>query len=273
MLRATHLSKDEMISSLEMQGQASTKTEVQSITFSCNLPVDNSTHPYNRNGAIAYAHQFATAPNPAYYYFPDNDCTNFVNQAIHEGSQAELVFGGIHDFGSLGWYYYSASDYSNSWTHVQSLYDFITQYWVWPRPGIDDPEGPGGPEGCETDEYNALPGDLVQFEWFEDENHDGIDDDTLWDHNVIIVLRGSGGSGYKYWVSGHSDDIDSYPLDDIEYQDRRFIRIERIDGYAKVYLPLVLNAPSGYLQNIVTNPYPAPMEINEPSLFFPYPAP
>lgn len=243
MLRATNLSKEEVLRLIdETQDQAPTIATVQSLTSTCDLPADDSIHPYDRSGSISYAHQYAISPNPAYYYFPPpyGDCTNFVNQAIHHGSNAEEVGSNTY-----GWYYntYIGNDYSASWVHVQYLYDFITQYNVWDK----------GPEGCETDQYNALPGDLVQFEWRDDQ-------DTDWDHSVIIVQRGIGGYGYLYWVAGHSDDIDNYPLDSIIYQSRRFVGIDRIDGYFKVYIPLARKDSSGYLQNVMTDPYPAPME-------------
>jgi hypothetical protein len=124
MLRATHLSKDEVMNAIDATRDQSPTTKVgqsQSLTFSCNLPADASTHPYDRYGAIAYAHQYAIFPNPAYFYFPlpYGDCTNFVNQAIHHGSNAEEVGSGTY-----GWYYNDNIDHSASWTDVQFIYDF-----------------------------------------------------------------------------------------------------------------------------------------------------
>ena len=158
-----------------------------------------------------------------------------------------------HREGSLGWYFYDVSNYASAWTNVQSLYDFITQYWIWPRPGIDDPNGPGGPEGCEVVDYQAYEGDLVQFEWTGNPG---------WDHSVIIVR--SEDYGYhirEHWVAGHSDDVDNYPLAYFDYFDIRFIHIDRIDGYAKIYLPLILknvHAGASGAQNPFQNPYPEP---------------
>jgi hypothetical protein len=185
-----------------------------------------------------------------------------VNQAIHHSSNAEEVGND-----SYGWYYNSGLDHSASWTDVGQLYNIITDYHAWNK----------GPEGCLTDRNDAMPGDLVQFEWFEDLNGDGIDDDIIWDHSVIIVIKGSGGSGYQYWVSGHTDNIDAYPLESITYASRRFLHIERIDGYANLHIPMVLNQNSGSLKSTTPDPYPAPMETGgflqlqaTPS---PYPAP
>jgi hypothetical protein len=185
-----------------------------------------------------------------------------VNQAIHEGSQAEMVFGGAHGIGQLGWYFYSASDYASAWTGVGNLYDFIAQYWVWPRPGIDDPDGTGGPEGCIVDDYQAREGDLIQFEWHGD---------SYWDHSVIIVKTEDYGYEVWHWVAGHSDDVDNYPFD---YNDIRFIHIDRIDGYAKIYIPLVMkDVEAEGLDNPLMSPYPGPLESGNTVAPSPYPPP
>jgi hypothetical protein len=257
MLRTSNYTKDDLLNLLDAsQNKALLLSGSLIVTSSCNLPADDSTRAYNRSGAISYAHQYAFNPNPDYYYFPGNDCANFVNQAIHHGSNAEEV--GSNTF---GWYYnyynsYNDNDYSASWTDVIKLYEFITQYYVWDK----------GPEGCEVDQYNALPGDLVQFEWQNDE-------DPEWDHTVIIVQQGSGGYGNLYWVAGHTDDMDNYPLNSIIYQNRRFLRIDRIDGYYKLYIPLIIRDLAGDLQHNITDPYPAPLEDGPYSKPQPYPAP
>jgi Putative amidase domain len=256
LLRATNLPKEELLRSMdEAQDQTSTLVEVQSTTSLCNLPSDSSTHPYNREGAAAYAHRYATSPNPAYFYFPDNDCTNFVNQAIHHGSNAEEV--GSNTF---GWYYnyyedYLHNDYSASWTDVQFLYDFITQYYVWDK----------GPEGCSVGKNSATIGDLVQYNWMVDENGNYDPDDEVWDHGAIIVMveQLPGGEMYPY-VAAHSSDLDNYPYREYIYtfphMIPRFIHIERIDGYAKSFLPLMLKNLVGSLQFTPTNPYPGPTD-------------
>lgn len=263
-LKATNHSKGELIFMISGgQEEMSIPAQVESVTSLCNLPADESVHPYNRSGAVVYAHQYAENPNPAYYYFPDADCTNFVNQAIHHGSNAEEVGSNTY-----GWYYnyynsYYDNDYSASWADVQFLYNFITQYNVWDK----------GPEGCEiNNDYAALEGDLVHFEW---------DDDTIWDHAMIIVERQEDPyDPYNptFYVAGHSDDVDDYPLNSIIYESRRFVRIERIDGYANVYLSLVIQNSSvrtlNQPQSIYSNPYPAPMiGDEEPKAIEPYPAP
>jgi hypothetical protein len=271
--KSTKISKDELLRSLEesQKETALSGTEVQSPT-ACALPSDESTHPYNRNSAVAYSRQWATAQrpyNPKYYDFTDfgGDCTNFVNQAIHESSNAEMVFGGVHGFGQLGWYFYSNSDYANAWTQVQALFELITQYWVWPRPGIDDPEGPGGPEGCPMDFYQVYEGDLIQYDWTNDGS---------WDHSVIIVRSLDLGLNNRFhWVAGHTPDVDDYPYTSFPYPNKvyRFIHIERIDGYAKSFLPLMQKYLLGSLQFPPTDPYSGPTDFGEPALPQAYPAP
>jgi len=265
LIRTTGMSKNEFLQSMAVShNQLPSENGIQSIT-SCSLPSDESTHPYNRNGAIDYAHQWATAPrpynSPPYYDFTDfgGDCTNFTSQALHEGGTAQMI-----GSGTLGWYFNSVNDYSPAWTGVSYLYDFITQYWVWPA----------GPEGCVVSKDNAQPGDLIQYEWEGGEE---------WDHGVIIVESIDMGYGDMYHlVAGHTPDVDDYPYYYFHYGDPskiyRYIRVERIDGYFMVYLPLVLKNSGGRTssqpQLPYQNPYPAPIEnIEEPVPISPYPAP
>lgn len=176
-----------------------------------------------------------------------------------------MVFGGIHDYGSLGWYFYSSSDYANAWTEVQALFELITQYWVWPRPGIDDPEGPGGPEGCPKAQYEVYEGDLIQYDWTNDGS---------WDHGVIIVRSEDYGQNNRYhYVASHTPDVDNYPFTTFDYPNKiyRFVHIERIDGYAKIYVPSIIGGGSGGEDQIIS-PYPAPVE-NGGSQPLPYPEP
>lgn len=284
LIRATGLSADELLQSMiESQNRPLSENGIQTVT-SCSLPADASTHPYNRNGAVAYAQRWATA-DPPYNHPPyddftnyGGDCTNFVSQAIHEGGNAPMVYYsdcGENCVGTLGWFYTDVNHRANAWTDVTALHDFINQYWVWPRPGVDDPDGPGGPEGCDVSKDSAQPGDIIQYEWTGG---------AQWDHSVIIVDSIDMGNGDMYHlVAGHTPDVDNYPYYSFHYGDPskiyRFIRIERIDGYVFVYLPLIVknSSRSGAAMNqpqpVYQNPYPAPIENNAPLQPLPYPAP
>ena len=76
---------------------------------------------YNRTDAVNYAKKWALLRNPNYYNFQNlgGDCTNFVSQSIYAGAK---VMNLSHN---RGWYYYSASNRSASWTSVEYLYEFL----------------------------------------------------------------------------------------------------------------------------------------------------
>lgn len=239
----------------------------------CSLPQDQSIHPYLRSLAINYAHRWADSRNPRYYDFSDDggDCTNFISQAIHEWGDAEMVYGGY----TFGWYYKDGlnGDYSPSWTHVDYFYSHIIQYLVWPLPG-DDPDGPGGPEGCEVLSYQAYPGDVIQYDM------KGI---GYWDHGAIIVKTDFLSDTNRYhYVASHSPDHDDYPytkfMYDYNYPNMvtRFLHIDRIDGYSKRFIPMAINYISGSqnkAQDPDQKPYPAPIVPGEQPPLLPYPPP
>jgi hypothetical protein len=181
---------------------------------------------YDRSGAAAYAHQWATAPrpyNPDYFDFTDygGDCTNFVSQAIREGGGAQMV-----GENTYGWYYHSVTDRSASWTGVYYLHKFVTLY----------ADFPAGPEGCAVSVDQAEIGDVIQFSW---------EGDNYWNHSVIIVQTEDDPQGNRsHWVAGHTPDVDFYPYEyflignpDAVY---RFLHIERVDG-VRLHLPLFVH--------------------------------
>ncbi len=269
MMKFTGLSKEDLIQPVEnSQNQLLGSDVTMSAYTTCNLPEDHSTYPYNRDGAVEYAHQYATSPNLSKYcYYPDpwGDCTNFVSQAIFEGGGALMV-----GSGTFGWYYNDCTDHSPSWTYVGNLYDFIIEpgYSYWPA----------GPEGCDTVIDQAEKGDIVQYYWKENQQGTPDPNDLEWDHSVMIVL-----SQYEptyHWVAGHSPDIDGYPYTYFIYAHPnmvyRFVHIVRLDAVSVVNLPLAMNNASG-MANQMQNPYPAPVavpiEANELLTPSSYPAP
>ena len=79
-------------------------------------------HPYDREAAVAYAHEWAYRRNPKYLDFENigGDCTNFASQCLYAGS-------GVQNYTPVyGWYYISPSRRSASWTGVQYFYNFLT---------------------------------------------------------------------------------------------------------------------------------------------------
>lgn len=271
LMKAMGLSKEDLIQQDEYpQGELPGIDEGMIETTTCNLPVDQSTYPYNNNGAVEYAHQWATAArpyNPKYYDFTDDggDCTNFVSQALYEGGGALMIGSGTY-----GWYYNDRYDHSPSWTDVQFLYDFVIEpgYLYWDA----------GPEGCDTVIDQAERGDIIQYNWKENQQGTPDPNDEEWDHSVMIVL-----SQYEptfHWVAGHSPDVDGYPYTNFIYTHPnmvyRFVHIVRLDAASLVKLPIVMNSESG-MANQTQNPYPAPVavpiEADEPLTPSPYPAP
>jgi len=196
-------SQEELLLSInyEEENISQPVTSLDNLTTQCSLPADTSSYAYNRLGAVTYAHQWATAArpyNPVYVDYTDagGDCTNFVNQAIHDGGNAQMVFGGTHGTngnGQLGWYFYSSLDHATAWNYVTPLMEFITQYWVWPA----------GPEGCEVAVTGLQVGDLIQYDW----EGTGV----LWDHSAIVVNLVDQGSGVMMpYIASHTPDLDNY---------------------------------------------------------------
>jgi len=234
MLRQTGISTDELLRSTNIQ-QSSTQNNMNIPSAVLSLPDDASTHAYDWDGAVSYAHKYATNPNPNYFYFTGEvyggDCTNFVSQAIYEGGNASMAYSVDEGIGTVGWYYTDVNHRASAWVDVTKLHEFITQYWVWPE----------GPEGSEVSQTEASPGDLIQMDW----TNDGV-----WDHSVIIVLSEDDGLGNRlHWVAGHSDDVDNEPfttyITDNPNMVYRFIKIERID----------ISAPRGFDSNGILASY------------------
>lgn len=263
LMKKTGLSKTDLLSEQVITPPAEpsrTLTAGVTATLSnpalCSLPADPSVHPYNYSGAIAYAHRWATAQPPYNTAYKDytnegGDCTNFVSQAIHEGGNAPMAYWDQHGFiePPAGWYWFwrSPGDRSSSWTGVQPLFDFITH----------PDKSPLGPEGCAVQQYQAYPGDLIQYDWTQD---------NVWDHSVIVVSEIQTGQSQWYdYVAGHTPDVDNYPYTDFHYNHpnmvERYIHIDRIDGYALLNLPLIMNN-FGQTQSLIQIPippaYPAP---------------
>jgi hypothetical protein len=100
LIRATGDSKEELLQLIDDAHNSRTdKGSGQSAGGAQDLsPLATQGLPYDRDGAVAYAHTWATAPrpyNPKYADFTDlgGDCTNFGSQAIHEGAHAPMAIG------------------------------------------------------------------------------------------------------------------------------------------------------------------------------------
>lgn len=150
---------------------------------------------YRRLEALEYAKKWAFGRNPAYLDFEKlgGDCTNYVSQCIYAGS------GIMNPTKVYGWYYYSSSNRTASWTGVQYLYQFLTG-----NKGV-------GPYAVETDALHAEPGDIVQL---------GKANGTFY-HSPIIVAVTPG----DLLVAAHSYDVYGKPLSSYVYDQARFLHI------------------------------------------------
>lgn len=189
----------------------------QEAQFSCNLLPDESTHDYDREGAVNYARKYAGSLNSLnYYYFSEDeelggDCTNFVSQAIYEGGKASMSIPPTPEQGIGGtqWYYFGINNRARAWTYVDGLYDFITHPYAWSE----------GPEGCKASIDQIEIGDVIQYE---------KNGDDIWDHAVIVVAFQED----IPYVASHSPDVVDVPYNSLHfgtYNQLRFIHIERLD--------------------------------------------
>ncbi|MDR1000580.1 MAG: amidase domain-containing protein [Clostridiales bacterium] len=160
-------------------------------------------YPYDRDAAVAYAHDMAFKRNKDYYDFSEigGDCTNFVSQCLYAGT-------GVMNGASDGWYYYGLNNRSPSWTSVTYLYKFLTS---------NKGSGPFGHAGT-IEELSE--GDIVQLKLAEAD----------FSHSLLVVDVGRPLGLGSVLIAAHSIDSDYRPLSTYTISDKRFIII---DGYRK----------------------------------------
>ena len=141
---------------------------------------------YDRDKATAYAHKWAYDRNPRYYNFNriGGDCTNFASQVLYAGC------GQMNTTPVTGWYYYTLSDRSASWTSVRFFAEFLLG---------NDGEGP---YGIESGLDQVEPGDIVQLQTTGSNFH----------HTPVVVAARGVPSLENILVAAHSEDCDMRPL-------------------------------------------------------------
>ncbi len=155
---------------------------------------------YDREAAVAYAHEWAYARNPAYYNYDKlgGDCTNFASQCIFQGARV------MNYQPTFGWYYRNANDKTPSWTGVEYLYDFLVRS-----------KGGSGPYAEECAAEDILPGDIVQLSF------DGV----RYAHTPFVVATGSPSKPYNILVAAHTYDCENKALVAYTYKKVRFLHI------------------------------------------------
>ena len=160
--------------------------------------------PYNRENAVAYAHQWAFGRNPRYDDFEalGGDCTNFISQCL-------LAGGGRMNFEPVyGWYYVNLNRRSASWTGVEYLYNFLTRT-----------KATTGPFVTKTEISEMVPGDIIQLRF----------DGAAFTHSLLVVAVSEPvPSGIL--ISTHTYDSDIRALDTYYYTEARFLHIEGVRG-------------------------------------------
>jgi Putative amidase domain len=175
-------------------------------------------YTYNRAAAVAYAHQWSCngttdCRNDAYYNLQDEDCTNFVSQALLAGGVTQTKAG----YGYEQWWYdgkedpwpFGAIHRSLSWALVTNL---STQLQATGR-------ATGVVLTDMTTKYsgaNPAGGDIFMYDWGKGEGYSHLSLSTgreayypYTDPNGISYTSITGGSGDS--ISQHSTDRDHAP--------------------------------------------------------------
>lgn len=156
---------------------------------------------YNRIAARDYAHEWAFKRNPAYLDFEElgGDCTNFASQCIYAGSKV------MNPTRVFGWYYYTSSNRTASWTGVQYLYNFLVN------------NKSVGPYAREVPKEEVQIGDIVQL---------GTEEGRFY-HSPVVVET----SVHEIFVAAHTYDAYMRPLSSYLYDRVRFLHIEGVRTY------------------------------------------
>lgn len=154
---------------------------------------------YDREKAVAYAHQWALDRNPDYYNFDKigGDCTNFISQCLYAGC-------GIMNYKrDIGWYYNALHDRSAAWTGVPYLYQFLTGNQTT------------GPYGAQQPIETAQRGDIIQLSF----------DGNRFSHSLFITETGSVPAPWNIRIATHTQDADNLLLSSYLYQKIRLIHV------------------------------------------------
>nr|WP_325063426.1 amidase domain-containing protein [Gracilibacillus salitolerans] len=120
---------------------------------------------YDRRAAVQYAERWWNDANPAYQFFEDNDCTNYISQCLRAGGAP--MHGAPNR--SKGWWYQN-----NNWSYSWSVANALRWYLSGATSGL---------KGTEiSDPQNLLLGDVICYDF---------QGDGRWDHNTIVVAKDS----------------------------------------------------------------------------------
>jgi len=151
--------------------------------------------PYDRDAGIFYANKWALKRNPAYYSFDKlgGDCTNFISQCLYAGAKK------MNDTPTFGWYYYSSSSRSPSWTGALFLNRFL-------KTNLGR-----GPHAVITTRADISPGDIIQLQNASGHIYHSLFVLSINDEDIMIAA--------------HDDDSLYRPLSTYSYANAIFIKI------------------------------------------------
>ncbi|MFD2654704.1 amidase domain-containing protein [Gracilibacillus thailandensis] len=139
---------------------------------------------YDRRAAVQYAERWWNDANPAYRFFEDNDCTNYISQCLRAGGAP--MYGAPNR--SKGWWY-QQDNWSFSWSVANALRWYLSGSTTGLKgKELDNPE-------------DLLLGDVICYDF---------QGDGRWDHNTIVVAKDSqnmplvnahtNNSRHRYWT-------------------------------------------------------------------------
>ena len=164
-------------------------------------------HPYDRNGAVAYAMKYANGRNNNYYDYSSlgGNCANYGSQSIYAGGIP------MDTIGAYQWKYYGSSldtsntknGRSNSWTSTSYFYDYAKNN-----------TGSGMCTDTDVNIFYAEGGDIIQVGYSGYTHTTIVVDRVLKDGKVVDILLNSNTVG-----------LENYPLLGYTYQNKRLIKI------------------------------------------------
>lgn len=172
-------------------------------------------HPYNRENAVAYAHEWAGTTtvlrnnNWGIYDIYGGNCNNFTSQCLYAGGIPMDIYG--HDAQQWKWYGETlnsnndASGRSYSWSGVDEFFAYVQQN-----------SGYGLVAQTDINVYAAQPGDVLQYEA-----------DGEWKHSVLVVevLTDQDGQPVDFLIASNTTDRIDWPMSAYAYTNVRLIHI------------------------------------------------
>lgn len=142
---------------------------------------------YDRKKAVEYAEKYWNTHSGSYRYFGEDDCTNFVSQALHAGG---IGMNFTTSRGKGWWYRGPKEEWSLSWAVAHSLVMYLRHN-----------KKSQGPRAEERSHAKGLEiGDVICYDW---------QGDGRWDHNTIVTKIDPNGeplvnahsvdSQHRYW--------------------------------------------------------------------------